>query len=87
MNQGVNGSMTHGLIDGAGSSHPGPVPWVGGGRGSGIPREGGKAPRCWRRGVGGGHPRTPEPFFIEKSLSKEYLYSERYEKSLSHLYP
>ena len=36
MNQGINGSMTHGLIDGAGSGHPGHVPWVGGARGPGI---------------------------------------------------
>ena len=40
MNQGINGSMTHGLIDGAGSGHLGPVPWVGGDQGSGILGEG-----------------------------------------------
>ena len=40
MNQGINGSVHHWLIDGAGSGHPGPVPWVGGARGAEIPREG-----------------------------------------------
>ena len=69
MNQGINGSMTHGLIDGAGSGPPGHVPWAGGANENENHLGGGGTPRCWRRGVEGGHsdnPRTPEP---RKSLN------------------
>ena len=45
MNQGINGSMTHGFIDGAGSGHLGHVPWDGGGWGAGNPWEGCQGPQ------------------------------------------
>ena len=44
MNQGINGSMTHGLIDGAGSGHPGHVPWDGGANENGNHLGGGGPP-------------------------------------------
>ena len=45
MNQGINGSMTHGLIDGAGSGHPGHVPWVDGANENGNHLGGGGGPQ------------------------------------------
>ena len=69
MNQGINGSVHHGLIDGAGSGHPGHVPWDGGANENGNHLGGGGTPRCWRRGVGGTYSDNPRTRETEKSLS------------------
>ena len=66
MNQGINGSMTHGLIDGAGSGHPGPVPWGGGANENGNHLGGGGGPP----GAGGAVSRVV-PQIIQEPLNLE----------------
>ena len=66
MNQGINGSVHHGLIDGAGSGHPGPVPWVGGANENGNHLGGGGGPP----GTGGAVSRVV-PQIIQEPLNLE----------------
>ena len=59
MNQGINGSMTHGLIDGEGSGHMGNVPWVDGVNENGNHLGGGGGPQVLAARCLGWSPENP----------------------------